>query len=387
MVESGLPIALGLLQDEFEFSGEFQVFRGWQEKLQRSGYRLIVFGPKGHLLRASGYRLHSQGEFPLKKWIEQWAFILEAVACAKEASIVHLFLPTPSFLWIGDWVKRASQRPVVITCLAEKADLSGFEWRRHVRQAPRFHIIRRIAADVFSEGRFRADRYCVGSQSLTRQLTQAGCPADRLVKMHATLPMEPEPDDRSREAATWMGVSPTFLYIGHFLPTKGIEPLLEALALMPAQVRLLLAWSGLGDRPAVETQIQKLGLAGRVRIADHPIHRTLIFAQALGLVAPFPVSYGQVSPPVVVLEALRAGVPLVVPPLASLDGLLDDQRTALFIDPYDPLSIAKAMQQLLAQPDFVRLMRDAQRAKFSKLEKLSDPELLYQPLRWQISHG
>jgi glycosyltransferase involved in cell wall biosynthesis len=216
---------------------------------------------------------------------------------------------------------------------------------------------------------------------------QAGCPEDRLVQMPATLPMEPEPDDRSRDVAAWMASSPTFLYVGHFLPTKGIEPLLQALAQMTEEVRLLLAWSGLGDRSEVETQISHLGLKERVRIADHPIHRTLIFAQALGFVAPFPVSYGQVSPPVVILEALRAGVPLVVPPLASLDRLLEDQRTALFIDPYDPSSIARAMQRLLALPDLVRSMRDAQRAKFSQLEALGNPELLYQPLSPQVSHG
>jgi len=387
MADRGLPIGLGLLQDEFEFSGEFQVFRGWQERLELSGRKPIVFGPQGRFLRASGYRLHTQGEFPLKKWFEQWAFVREAIACSKEASFIHLFLPTPSFLWIGDRIKRASQRPVVITCLAEKADLRGAEWLRHVRQAPRFHIIRRIAANLFSEGNFQADRYCVGSQTLLQQLTQAGCPADRLVQMPATLPMEPKPDERSREAAAWMAVSPTFLYVGHFLPTKGIEPLLQALALMPNEVRILLAWSGLGDRPRVESQICKLGLEGRVRIADHPIHRTMIFTQALGLVAPFPVSYGQVSPPVVVLEALRAGVPLVVPALASLNGLLENQRTALFIDPYDPSSIAGAMQRLLTMPDFVRSMRDSQRARFSQLETLGNPEILYQSLPSRVSHG
>jgi glycosyltransferase involved in cell wall biosynthesis len=387
MDETGFSVSLGLLQDEFEFSGEFQVFRGWQEKLERSGHHPVIFGPKGRFLRASGYRLHTQGEFPLKKWFEQWSFIREAVACAQETALIHLFLPTPNFLWIGDRVKRASRRTVVVTCLAEKADLRGVEWRRHVRRAPRFHIIRRIAADVFSEGRFQADRYCVGSQALVRQLTQAGCPEDRLVKMPAALPGEPAPDDRSLDAAAWMAGAPTFLYVGHFLPTKGIEPLLEALALLPAEVRLLLAWSGLGDRPGVEARIRKLGLAKRVRIADHPIHRSLIYGKALGLVAPFPVSYGQVSPPVVILEALRAGVPLVVPALASLDGLLENERTALFIDPYDPGTIAKAMQRLVALPEVVRSMRGAQRAQFSRLEMLGDPKLLYHALRPQVSHG
>jgi glycosyltransferase involved in cell wall biosynthesis len=215
---------------------------------------------------------------------------------------------------------------------------------------------------------------------------KGGCPPEKISRTPAWLPTEKEPDAASQAVAAWMAEAPTFLYIGHFLPTKGVEPLLEAMAQMPKETRLLLAWSGLGNRPDIDARIRLLNLQARVRIADHPIHRKLICGQALALVAPFPVSYGQVSPPVVVLEAFRAGVPVLVSRLACLEGLVEEGRTGLFIDPYDPASIAQKLAWLLAEPARVVSMRDQQRQTFVQLQSKVNPRSLYESVQLN-SHG
>lgn len=372
-----MRIGLGLLQDEFELSGEFQVFRGWEEAVRGAGLQPRRFGPAGARLRADGFSRHPTGEMLLQKAAEQWSFIRAAVRTAAEADLLHLFLPTPSFLWIADRVKKLSRRPVVVSCLAEAPERATAPRGRQLWEAPRFHLLRWLAAVLLPSGGFTCERYLAGSQALADQLKRRGCPERRVSVLPGPLPAEPDPDALSLRLADWLRQRPGFLFIGHFLPSKGVGPLLKALAQVPPPARLLLAWSGLGERPPVDRMIRGLGLGDRVLISEGPVHRSLLCSAALGLVAPFPVSYGQVSPPMVVLEAFRAGVPVLSSPLAGLAGLVEDGRTGWAIDPEDPAALAARMRELMDAPRRAEGMRRAQRAIFARLQSRIDPEALY----------
>jgi len=370
-------VAIGLLQDEFELCGEFQIFQGWTEVLRETGIELIVFGPSGRNLRASGFQCHPSGEPLIQKAIDQWTFIRVALGCAEEVDLLHIFLPTPNFLWIADRIKLRSGKPVLVHCIAEQATLSKEEWRRQLREAPRFHLIRWIAAHFLPVGRFLCDGYVTGSQVLSDQLKRLGCPEERVIVLPGPLPLEKPLDEVSKQLGIWVSERPTFVYLGHFLASKGVQPLIQSMTFLPFQIRLLLVWSGLGNRPRVERLIRRLHLEARIRIVDQIVHRTQICSRAVGIVTPFPMSYGQMSPPAVVLEAFRAGVPVLTSRIASLRELVNDGKTGCFVNPHNPKDIAAKMIFLLSQPDLIESMRIAQRQMFADMQHQIRPLDVY----------
>jgi glycosyltransferase involved in cell wall biosynthesis len=68
--------------------------------------------------------------------------------------------------------------------------------------------------------------------------------------------------------------------------------------------------------------------------------------------------------PIAVLEAMAAGLPLVVTPVGSMPEFLEEGRNALFVQPGDPEEIASKLTELAARPELRRSMGEANRAKF-----------------------
>lgn len=362
-----LRIGLGILQDDFELTGEYQAFRGWAEGLSGEGLEARLFSPGGERLRGAGFARLRSGEVVFRKILEQWGLAARCARVAPGVDVLHLFLPMPFFLWIGDRVKRLTDKPVVVTCLAEAPELGLRQWLALCRQSFRFHAVRLAAAALAPASRFLCDRYLVGNGFVAEQLERAGCPAAKLAVALPRLPPEPEPDERSLALARELAARPTFLYVGHFLPNKGVEVLLQAFAALAApEARLLLAWSGLGDAEVVRRRLRALRVADRVRIAAHPVHRSVLFAQARALAAPFTSSFGQVSPPVVMLEAFRAGVPLIVSRAPSTEGFGEDGRTLWRVPPGDWRSLRDRMALALAEPALAAGMREEQRRVFAR---------------------
>jgi glycosyltransferase involved in cell wall biosynthesis len=358
-------IAFGTLQDEFELSGEYQAFRGWAEGLAAAGCSARLFSPGGERLRGAGYTRLPAGEFPLRKILEQWRLADQAARLAPEVDIIHLFLPMPDCLWIGDRVKERTGKPVVVTCLGERPELEGRQWLALLRRSFRFYAVRGAAALLSPASRFLCDRYLAGGAAVAAQLRKAGCPEEKLQAASHRLPAEPPPDERSLALARELGVRPTFLYMGHFLPNKGVDVLLRAFAeLEDAEARLMLVWSGLGDLEAVRRRARELGVEDRVRVVEHTVHRSTVLAGACALVLPFTASFGQVSPPILLLEAFRAGVPLILSRSASTREF-DAGGRLWTVTPGDWRSLKERMALVLREPAAAAAMRAAQRRSFA----------------------
>ena len=60
--------------------------------------------------------------------------------------------------------------------------------------------------------------------------------------------------------------------------------------------------------------------------------------------------------PMVVLEAMAAGVPVLAANVGGVPDLVDDGRTGLFCDPLDPASMSAGVRRLLADPGLARRM-------------------------------
>jgi glycosyltransferase involved in cell wall biosynthesis len=381
-------IALGTFQDEYELSGEFQVFIGWLERLKAAAVSTQVFSPVGAGLRARGFTSSRYGESLLAKWKEAWAFIEEAVRQSTTADVVHLFLPTPNFLWIADRVKARCPKPVIVSCFGEKPDGPFSQVLIDVFKSARFYGVRYLSGWVTPRPKFLCDRYLAGSQAIAAQLQKAGCPVDRVQLFQPLLPTDIENADADTlEAAAAMRTRPTFLYIGHFLPNKGVDVMLDALArTRRPECGALLVWSGFGDEAGVRKRIRRLGLEKRVTVISRRVHRPTLFAQACALVLPFQSSIGQVSPPVIVLEAFRSGVPLLVSPIMAVREWAEDGHQAFFINPRDSGQIARQMDALLESPEKGTLMRQAQKDRYAERMRSIDLLGLYSPLA-NTCHG
>jgi glycosyltransferase involved in cell wall biosynthesis len=135
------------------------------------------------------------------------------------------------------------------------------------------------------------------------------------------------------------------LSVGELRHIKGIDVLIEALALLAGQGRRLTATIvGEGpDGPALETLVRQRGLAAAVRFVGYlPARR----AFALGNL--MVVASRAESLPYIVLEAAAAGVPLLATQVGGIPEVFGD--LAGLIPPGDPHQLAHAIVGATEQP-------------------------------------
>ena len=136
---------------------------------------------------------------------------------------------------------------------------------------------------------------------------------------------------------------PYFLNLGRHAPYKNLARLIQAFAQLPAGAADLELWiGGGGDRrftPALQTQVQDLGLESRVRFLGYvpEVDVPRLLNQAIALV--FPSLWEGFGLPV--LEAMACGTPVITSNLAALPEVAGD--AALLIDPYQVGELAAAM--------------------------------------------
>lgn len=194
---------------------------------------------------------------------------------------------------------------------------------------------------------------------------------------------------RDRDGAPWPAIPwrLRMAWAGRLAPGKGLEALLEALALLAAaeapgdRVELVL----LGDGPAhgaLEARAAALGIGERIHwlgyVADRP---TYLDALATCDVFVFP------SPaegfPKVVLDAMAVGLPVVARPSGSLAQLGPDrlERIAAEAPTAVPAAIAEAVLRLVARPERATDARSAGRAFVAAHTRQAETTRLVE--RWQ----
>ena len=141
------------------------------------------------------------------------------------------------------------------------------------------------------------------------------------------------------------------LFVGRLRVRKGVEVLLAALDLLRRQGGTpTLAIVGDGEhRAALEETTARLGLAApTVRFlgrADAARVRALL-AAARGLVVPSTYE----GMPLVILEAMAAGLPVVASRVSGIPEVVVDGETGWLVPPEDPEALATALAELLADP-------------------------------------
>ncbi|HEY9131803.1 MAG TPA: glycosyltransferase [Dyella sp.] len=147
------------------------------------------------------------------------------------------------------------------------------------------------------------------------------------------------------------------LFVGRLVAKKGLPNLLGALALLvrdrPA-CRLTIAGFG-PEEQALRRQVERLGLADRVTFLGPVQQQDLpaLYRRAALLAAPFvrDASGNQEGLPVVLMEAIACGCPVVVGQVAGLADLLGPEPTRYCVDPTDAQKLAAAIAHVLDHPD------------------------------------
>ncbi len=143
------------------------------------------------------------------------------------------------------------------------------------------------------------------------------------------------------------------LFVGRLRIRKGVEVLLEALREIPGAV-LRIAGDG-EHRAALERAAAGLGPAVAFLGTKSSAQVRTLLRGAAALVVPS-IYEGM---PLVVLEAMEAGVPVVASAVSGIPEVVVDGETGWLVPPEDPRALARALAEVLADPAEARRRGEA----------------------------
>jgi glycosyltransferase involved in cell wall biosynthesis len=188
----------------------------------------------------------------------------------------------------------------------------------------------------------------------------------RIITIYNGVP-EPEPEPSTavetlrRELN--LGSAPVIVALGRFTEQKGFDLLVDAFEQAIIDVpaaRLVLVGDG-PLRARLQQQSRFLGIDSAVRFTGFR-RDTAAFYQLSAVVA-VPSRYDIF--PLVPLEAMRVGRPVVASDLPVFHEVLDDGETGLLV-PRDPCRFAASLISLLMDPEDARIMGESARVEASK---------------------
>jgi glycosyltransferase involved in cell wall biosynthesis len=160
--------------------------------------------------------------------------------------------------------------------------------------------------------------------------------------------------------------------IARLCDVKGQRELLQALARLP-DARLVLAGRDLEQGGAfqdeLERESERLGIRERVEFGFHEDVPALL--ETLDVVALPSWTEGL---PLVLLEAMARGRPVVATRVGGTPELVTDGETGLLVPPRDPEALAAALRRVLDDADLARRLGDAGRAQVAERFSASEQE-------------
>ncbi|MGH2555139.1 MAG: glycosyltransferase [Actinomycetota bacterium] len=153
-----------------------------------------------------------------------------------------------------------------------------------------------------------------------------------------------------------------FVFVGRLAEKKGLDVLIRSLARVP-DITLQVIGDG-PDRVMAEALADELGVRERVRFAGRLPSSAVMdeLRRAFALVIPSKVARGgdQEGTPVVLGEAMAAGVPVIASRLGGLAEHVEEGVTGLLVEPGSVDSLAQALRMAVSDPETLQAF--AQRA-------------------------
>lgn len=199
----------------------------------------------------------------------------------------------------------------------------------------------------------RFDAVIAVSRGVEDVLQRGGHARERLVVVKNGMPPLAQPHARAR-ARELLGVSsegPIVGWIGRLSVEKGADLFVQAMAAMEPAVTAIIVGDG-PERPRLERMA--------VELAQGSARQHIVFAgaqaDAARLLSAFDVlalSSRTEGMPMVILEAVNAGVPVVAFRIGGIPDLLAED-SAWLVPPLDPDALRHALREALASPDEAR---------------------------------
>jgi glycosyltransferase involved in cell wall biosynthesis len=142
----------------------------------------------------------------------------------------------------------------------------------------------------------------------------------------------------------------TLLFVGRLAAVKGVAVLLTALTDVRRahpDVRLVLVGDG-PERPRIERLVDDLGLRDIVRLTGFRTQDEV--AAELAAADLFVLPSFSEGVPVVLMEAMASGLPVIATQVAGVPELVDPGTAGLVVPPGDPVALTRAICALLDDP-------------------------------------
>lgn len=193
----------------------------------------------------------------------------------------------------------------------------------------------------------RFDVVVAVSEPLFAELRGRGVPEGRI----ALIPNGWSPPRQAlgaAEARELLGLqrdSPLVGWVGRLIPIKGCDVLLDALARIPTVPWTAVVVGGGPQADELRETARALGLAERIHFAG-PLEDAARVFSAFDLLV---ISSRSEGTPMVLLEAMGAGVPVVATDVGGIPVALGPEAGRWLVAPEDPDSLADAIRALLEQ--------------------------------------
>jgi glycosyltransferase involved in cell wall biosynthesis len=162
--------------------------------------------------------------------------------------------------------------------------------------------------------------------------------------------------------ALGLGPEPLLLCVGRLARDKGFATAIEALARIENPDARLLVLGGGPERELLEKTAQKAGVETRVDFLGSKPRAEVVDYLAAADVFLFPTERDEAAP-LVPLEAMAAGLPVVASDIGGGAELIESGRNGLLIPPAAVDSLAGAIDSLLADDALRRRMGEAARER------------------------
>lgn len=153
------------------------------------------------------------------------------------------------------------------------------------------------------------------------------------------------------------------LHVGRLCEAKGQRELIRALPALPANVHAVLVGKDLETRGSfaceLEGEAERLGVRERLVLAGPRGDVPELLAACEVLALPSWIE----GLPLVVLEAMAQGRPVVVSAVGGTPELVADGETGLLVPPRDPAALARALGELLGDPERAHALGEAGRRR------------------------
>lgn len=287
-------------------------------------------------------------------WVQGLNMLMtEAAASLPETDVIHAHDWLSAYSGIA--LKHMTRKPLVATIHATEMGRRGTlhnDTERHIHEMEwwlAFEAWRVICCSNYMSGEI---------------VSNLGCPREKIGVIVNGFDPRLLSIDGAEASQKTAGGPKTALFVGRLVHEKGPDLIIKAAGILKGSgLKFNIVGEG-AMKPYLEDMSRKGGLTDQVRFLGHVTDRELAGLYRSSYACVFPSLYEPFG--IVALEAMSAGVPVVVSKTGGLDEIVEDGTNGLEFTPGSAESLARAIQRLLDEPALFSKLVENGRGSLSK---------------------